>query len=210
MQRTLLIAALAAGSFFAANPLAAQPDVISFDLYPNPKFIDCLRDPSTHEKPYAKVTVLRGELNDTLQLKLKYIKPGLAFDLFTVQRSALLHDGALDPKFTNFGFAWYQSDLQVGSKGTGEAQIQTILLDDIFGFDPDAGVAPINTFHVGFWFDNPKDAEACGFDPNKPTPFNGEHKAGPMAMISVPDAKIGVGPLCSDPDVSGKTLKCAP
>ena len=63
--------------------------------------------------------------------------------------------------------------------------------------DPDASVAPINTFHVGFWFDNPQDAEACGFDPTKPTPFNGEHRAGPDAMISVPDARTGLGPLCT-------------
>ena len=67
--------------------------------------------------------------------------------------------------------------------------IQTILLDQIFGVNLDQTPPnPINTFHVGFWFNNPDDAKGCGFDPTKPTPFNGEHRAGPLAMISVPDA----------------------
>jgi len=57
----------------------------------------------------------------------------------------------------------------------------------------------------GFWFDNPEDAAALPtrhFDPTKPTPFNGEHKAGPFAMLSVPDATTGLGPLCTEPNNS--------
>jgi len=42
---------------------------------------------------------------------------------------------------------------------------------------------------LGFWFDNPQDAGACGFNPMNPTLFNGEHRAGPNAMISAPDAR---------------------
>jgi hypothetical protein len=34
-----------------------------------------------------------------------------------------------------------------------------------------------NTFHMGFWFNDPNDAAPCGFDVTKPTPFNGEHRA---------------------------------
>ncbi|HUC73862.1 MAG TPA: hypothetical protein VMS04_01140 [Vicinamibacterales bacterium] len=214
----------AASLFVAATPVLAQspaqvrhgpadvlgPAVVSFELTANPKFIDCLQDPNTVEQPSATVTVLRGALNDALQLHLQHFKPGLAFDLFTVQRSQLLSDGKPDPNFKNFGFAWYQSDVEVGAKGQGHVQIRTILLDDIFGFDPDAGVLPINTFHVGFWFDDPQDAAACGFDPTKPTPFNGAHKAGPMAMISVPDPTFNVGPLCTNPQVVGNTIACNP
>jgi len=93
----------------------------------------------------------------------------------------------------------------------GHVQIKTILLDEIFGFDPDVRLAPTNAFHVGFWFDNPQDAAAlstCHFDPTKPTPFNGEHKAGPFAMLSVPDAKSGLGPLCTDPNNSTVPATC--
>src|SRR5215471_12612784 len=134
MRRVSSFAIVAAGTLFvAATPLLAQspaqvrhgpvdvlgPAVVSFELTANPKFIDCLQDPNALEQPSATVTVLRGALNDALQLRLKHFKPGLAFDLFTVQRSQLLSDGKPDPNFKNFGFAWYQSDLEIGAQGQG-------------------------------------------------------------------------------------------
>jgi hypothetical protein len=88
--------------------------------------------------------------------------------------------------------------------------IKTILLDRTFGFDPDAELPPTNTFHVGMWFNDPNDAEACGFDVTEPTPFNGEHRAGPLAMISLPDAETGLGPLCTDPNTSTNPPSCNP
>jgi hypothetical protein len=42
------------------------------------------------------------------------------------------------------------------------------------------------------------------------TPFNGEHKAGPLAMISVPNAETGLGPLCTDPSQSTIPTRCNP
>lgn len=210
------------GSFLPAAAAAQdKKDEISFDLLANPKFVDCLRG-SSYEEPRARATVIRGKLNDTLVLDLDGIKPGLAFDLFTVQRTSLLADGTPDPAFKgSFGLAWYQSDIQIGRPGDdrsgrggdeGHVRIKTILLDQIFGFDPDAALPPTNTFHLGFWFNNPQDAAACGFpanDPTKFTPFNGEHKAGPLAMISVPDERTKLGPLCTDPDHS-KPGTCNP
>ena len=187
-----------------------QVDEVTFKLVPNPKFVDCLRQ-SPWEEPTARATVIRGSLNDTLILDLDGIKAGLGFDLFTVQRSPLLADGSPDPSFKNFGLAWYQTDIQIGNHtDDGHVRIKTILLDQIFGFDPDVALAPTNTFQVGFWFDNPQDAAACGFDPTKPTPFNGEHKAGPLAMISLPDATTGLGPLCTNPNLSTSPASCNP
>ncbi len=104
--------------------------------------------------------------------------------------------------------AWYQSDLHVRSDGTGTAKIKTILLDQIFGFDPAVGLAPTNTFHVGFWFNSPKAAAPCGFTGS--TPFNGEHNAGPVAFISRPDATTQLGPLCTNPDLSKSPVVCNP
>src|SRR5437764_412919 len=69
---------------------------------------------------------------------------------------------------------------------------------------------PTNTFELGFWFNDPADAQACGFDPSRPTPFNGEHHAGPLAMISLPDAGTGLGPLCLKPDTSVTPARCNP
>jgi hypothetical protein len=207
---------LAATAALALSGIATaqKADTITFNLTPNPDTVECLRASHT-EEPTARATVIRGKVNDTLILDLDGIRPGLAFDLFTVQRSPLLADGTKDPAFTSvfngsFGLAWYQSDIQVQHSDNGHVRIQTILLDDIFGFDPDVRLAPTNTFHVGFWFDDPNAAKDCGFDPTKPKPFNGEHKSGPLAMISLPDAKTGLGPLCTNPDTSTTPASCKP
>jgi hypothetical protein len=203
-----VLAALALCGMASAQ---SKKEEITFKLIPNPAVLDCLRA-NSYEEPRAKATVIRGELNDTLILDLDGIKPNLAFDLFTVQHSPFFEDGTKDPSFTgSFGLAWYQSDVQV-EKHTddGHVRIKTILLDQIFGFDPDVKLPPTNTFHLGFWFNNPEDAAACHFDPTKPTPFNGEHKAGPVAMISGSDLTTKLGPLCTDPNDSTTPASCNP
>ena len=206
-----LLAALAVLALSGMASAQEEKNEISFNLLPNPAVVDCLRA-NSFEEPRARATVIRGKVNDTLILDLDGIKPGLRFDLFTVQHSFFQADGTKDPAFTgSFGLAWYQSDIQIGKHtDDGHVQIRTILLDDIFGFDPDVRLVPTNTFNLGFWFDNPEDAAAestCHFDPNKPTPFNGAHKAGPFAMISVP-AKDGLGPLCTSPNDSTTPASC--
>jgi hypothetical protein len=155
---------------------AAQADLLDFDLHVNPKFQACLGVPGG-PTPTAHVHVKRGALADILTITGSNFKPKLRFDMFTVQRSNLLANGNPDPNFTNFGLAWYQSDLHANSLGEMKATIKTILLDQIFGFDPDVSLAPTNTFHAGFWFNDPNDANVngCVFDVTHPTPFNGEH-----------------------------------
>src|SRR5262249_28740449 len=158
-----------------------------------------------YNPPTAKVTVSRGTANDVMVVEMRNFKPGADFDLFTIERTNLKPDGSADANFKgSFSLAWYQSDIHVGPDGKAEAVVKSILLDGIFGFDADpipgsvTGaplVPPTHTFHVGFWFDKPADAVACGFDPTKPTPFNEEHQARPNAMISVPDPVSGQGPL---------------
>ena len=204
LARAALVAAVALARVSSAQEL----DQKRFDLFADPTIARCLAafpdDPS--RPPSATVTAKRGKLNDRLDIQLRNIKPGLAFDMFTVERSSLLPNGSADPNFGgSFGLAWYQSDLQANGLGHFKTTIKTILLDQIFGFDPDAALTPTNTFHVGFWFNDPNAANknGCTFDITKPTPFNGEHKAGPVAMISVPDAQTNLGPLCTKPNNSG-------
>jgi hypothetical protein len=201
----------AAVSPVLSSGASAAPEVARFQLTANPKFVNCLAQFPGDDKrpPKAEVRVERGNLNDTLRLELHNIKPHLAFDLFTVQRSNLTASGTPDPSFKNFGLAWYQSDVEANADGEAEVAIRTVLLDQIFGFDPDVSLAPTNTFHVGFWFNKLDDALPC--DPNtKATPFNGEHHAGPLAMISLPDAATGLGPLCLKPDTSVSPARCDP
>ena len=154
-----------------------------------------------------------GELNDHLRITVTGLKPNFAFDLFTVQRSPFEPDGSPVQTFAGFGLAWYQTDLQADDSGKASARIRTILLDQIFGFDGDKRddgstiLPPTNTFHVGFWFNNPEDAEPCGFDTSKPTPFNGEHKAGPLAMISLPEPASNSGRFAPAPQGSIRTIR---
>jgi hypothetical protein len=205
-RKTAAIAAgmlglLAVAGASAGVPAGDKEDEISFDLVPNPQFVDCLR-----------ATVIRGKLNDTLFLDLDGFKPGLQFDLFTVQHSPFFDNGTKDPSFMgSFGLAWYQSDIEIGKhRDEGRVRIKTILLDQIFGFDPDVTLPPTNTFHVGFWFNNPADAQHCSLTPIKPTPFNGEHQAGPFAMISTTNITTHLGPLCTDPKDPTRPTVCNP
>jgi hypothetical protein len=202
-------AAAQAAPVSAAGP-STSVDTVSFTLTPNPKFAACLAayPNDATRAPVIQVTVLRGALNDTLSLDARYIKPGLKFDLFTIENDPFQSDGSPDPNFTNFGMAWYQSDLQANDQGRMRVSVRTILLDQIFGFDPTVTLPPTNTFEVGFWFNDPQDAVACGFDATKPTPFNGEHNAGPLAAISLPRADTGFGPLCTALDDSVSPPRC--
>ena len=206
-----MLAVLSLTLLTAATPHTfAQANVIHFNLFPNPKFVSCLGVPGG-PTPKAKVTVYRNEAADTLVLSAQNIRPGLDFDMFTLQRTNLLSDATLDPAFTNFGLSWYQSDLEADSKGKINATIKTVLLDEIFGFDADLNNPnPINTFHLGFWFSDPNDAnvDGCTFDVTHPTPFNGEHNAGPNAMISIPDPVTNLGPLCTNPDTDTVPATC--
>ena len=58
--------------------------------------------------------------------------------------------------------AWYQSDIQGNSTGNATVTIHTILVNQIFGFDAGTGLAAVNIFNVGFWFDDPADAANVG------------------------------------------------
>lgn len=207
MKNWIMFACAGIGLALGGKFASAQVPEIVFSLVPQPKFVNCLGAPGG-PAPTAEVIVQRGELNDILILRAHHIKPNLGFDLFTIQNSNLLADGAADPDFKNFGLAWYQTDVQADGNGEAEVAIKTILLDQIFGFDPASNLLPTHTFHVGFWFNRPEDAAACGFNPATHTPFNGEQNAGPNAMISLPNSVTNLGPLCTGPRKEGSKYVC--
>jgi hypothetical protein len=190
------VLALPAIALSAGKP----PKSVTFSMFPQNALINCLKPSPGSPAPTVSGLVTRGKLADQLTLNLAGFKPGLDFDLFTIQNSPQKADGSPVSPFPGFGLAWYQSDVHVASDGTGKVQIKTILLDQIFGVDTNVGLTPINTFHVGFWFNNPADAAGCGFTGS--TPFNGEHNAGPLAFVTRPDAATNLGPLCSPPDAT--------
>jgi hypothetical protein len=216
LARAAVVAAIAVARLSSAGAV----DQKQFNLFADPSVVRCLAafpdDPS--RPPSASVTVKRGKLNDRLNITLRNIKPGLAFDMFTVEHSKFLADGTVDPAFLarnkSFGLAWYQSDLEVTSNLSNVTTIQTILVDQTFGFDPVVGLDPTNTFHIGFWFNDPQVPFDLGCEPGAVTPtvtpFNGEHHAGPLAMISLPDETTSLGPLCLNPDLSSNPVHCNP
>ena len=209
MKRLCLFSIATLALIALALPTWAQLPETTFNLDVNPPFINCVGTPFG-PTPTAMATVRRGELNDELVLTAHNLRPNTGFDLFTTQNSNLLADGRLNPNFHGFGLAWYQSDLQSDANGDAEVTIKTILLDQIFGFDPAVALTPVNTFHLGFWFNNPADAVSCGFKPTQITPFNGEHHAGPNAMMSVPNSQTSLGPLCTNPEQEGDVFICHP
>ena len=153
----------------------------TFSLVPaSSTLLPCLQPQGKTAKATVKVT--RGSLNDTLTVTLSGFKPKLEFDLFTIQTP-------IKP----FGLAWYQSDLNSNSTGGGSVTIKTKLLDEMFGAE---NGTVVQVSHIGFWFNNPSDAAACGFA-GPPTPFNGEHDAGPLAFVSTGSPLQG--PLCTKP-----------
>jgi hypothetical protein len=184
----------------AVGAVGSKPRDTTFSLFPQSSLLNCLKPSPDSPNPEVTVTAKRGDLNDRATIHLSGFKPKLGFDLFTIQHSPQTATGAADPN-PSVGLAWYQTDLQVGRDGTGSARIRTVLLDQIFGIDKDVSLAPTNTFHLGFWFNNPGDASTCGFTGS--TPFNGEHHAGPLAFVTRPDATTNLGPLCTDPTVGG-------
>ncbi len=79
MKRFYLTLAFAAAPLLISAPAsAAHDDEVTFNLTPNPKFLNCLRGAEPGD-PKATVTVVRGKLNDTLILRLSNFKPNLAF-----------------------------------------------------------------------------------------------------------------------------------
>jgi hypothetical protein len=124
--------------------------------------------------------------------KMRVVATGLPkktdFDFFVIQ--------VPDAKF---GLSWYQGDLESNKHGVARGTFIGRFSEETFivapGVEPapvehlspfkDAAsnpiTAPVHTFHLGFWFNSPKDAAAAGCG-NAVTPFNGEHNAGPQAM----------------------------
>jgi len=108
---------------------ASPPNTVTFHLVPNPAFVNCLAD-SSGKPPKATVVIVRGRRNDNLTLTFRNVKPGLAFDLFTVQHSPFLANGSPDPDFAKFAVTDYGQTVRLGDY---EASADAILYE----FDED-------------------------------------------------------------------------
>ena len=136
----------------------------------------------------AKVTIESQGPVEVMKVSARHLPRNTDFDLFVIQ----VPNGP-------FGISWYQGDLDSNGKGRadgtfiGRFSIETFAVapgvapaPQVFhGPFPDASqnpaFNPVQMYHLGLWFNSPKDAAAAGC-PGATTPFNGEHNAGVQAL----------------------------
>jgi len=95
-----------------------------------------------------------------------------------------------------FGVSWYQGDIETDSHGKGHGHFVGRFNIETFAVAPGVAKAPvtqhgsassnpafnpIQMYHLGLWFNSPKDANKAGCG-SAVTPFNGEHNAGAQAL----------------------------
>jgi hypothetical protein len=149
---------------------------------------------------HANVTIQSLGPVEVMNVSAAGLPPNTDFDLFVIQ----VPDAP-------FGISWYQGDLDSNGSGhahgtfIGRFSIETFAVapgtapaPQVFnGPFPDASVNPpfnpVQIYHLGLWFNSPKDATAAGC-PGATTPFNGEHDAGVQAL-STRNFPLQSGPL---------------
>jgi hypothetical protein len=174
-----------AGVSAAAAQAAKKPEPhISFSMIRSSGAVaaNCL--PHAH----ARVTVRSTGPVEIMDVTATGLPKNTDFDLFVIQ----VPDAP-------FGVSWYQGDLETGPHGgahgrfvgrfsvetfavaPGTAPAPTVHSSPIADATANPPFAPVHTYHLGLWFNSPKDAAAAGC-PSTVTPFNGEHNAGVQAL----------------------------
>jgi len=207
----LAAAALAGTSTsVAAGPLAPAPaaDAVHTAAAPLPKPVvkwskshghkvatfDLVRSTASAAKgclPYAKakVSIEQTEEVEIMKVYASGLPKNTDFDFFVLQQPD-----------TPFGLSWYQGDLQSDKHGRAYVKYVGRFNEETFSVAPNVlpapvthdeqpfpdaaknpATAPVHQYHLGFWFNSPKDAAKAGCL-DATTPFNGEHNAGVQAM----------------------------
>jgi hypothetical protein len=196
------MAALTCTSAFAQETVDTSRTV-KFDLVRSPGLASF---PTVAPKAHGTVTVHSIGPVEIMKVKVEGLPPKTDFDLFVIQVPN-----------APFGLAWYQGDIETDEHGTGSGEfigrfsIETFIVApgiapapaDPFtepGSIPDATqnpqTNPVQTYHLGLWFDKPADVVKAG-GPNTITPFNGEHDAG-VQVLNTSEFPETSGPLEQD------------
>ena len=137
----------------------------------------------------ATVTIQSQGPVEVMRVSADHLPRNTDFDLFVIQVPN-----------APFEISWYQGDLESNSAGQasgtfiGRFSIETFAVAQnvapaprVFNNPPFPDAAqnpvfnPVQMYHLGLWFNSPKDAAAAGCT-GKVTPFNGEHNAGVQAL----------------------------
>jgi hypothetical protein len=178
-------AAAVLGVTATAVALGAQaPDhSFSFRLVPSAGISSCL----AHAR--GNVTISTHDENDTMVVHVAGLPKNSEFDLFVIQVPN-----------KPFGVAWYQTDVSTGRDGTGSATVRGIFDSETFSVSAGgtATFAPTHQFHLGLWFNSPKQPFRLGCEAGATspvvTPFNGEQHAG-IQVLNTGEFPDNNGPL---------------
>lgn len=171
----------ASGATTATRPSVAK--AFSFTLVPSPGITSCLPHAS------GKATITPGSLNDTMTVSVSGMPANTGFDLFVIQ----------EPN-KPFGVAWYQTDIQAGSSGSGSASVRGVFDKETFSVSTGGTVtfSPTHQYHLGLWFNSPQVPFNLGCEPGATspvvTPFNGEQDAG-IQVLNTANFPVNAGPL---------------
>jgi hypothetical protein len=179
------VAVLAAGGATAASAATSTHDRADFTLQRSAASITANCLPAAG----ARVRVKNHGPVEVMTIDASGLPRNTEFDVFVTQLPN-----------APFGISWYQGDLESDSEGNahgrfvGRFSIETFTVAPGSGPAPvvhDSGAisdaatnpafAPVHEYHIGVWFNSPKDAAAAGCA-NVVTPFNGDHTAGPQAL----------------------------
>jgi hypothetical protein len=194
--RLLSVAIVTTASLVSVSTgIANAADNVSFYMIPSPAAKTCL------VKARAKVTVSSLGPVENMHVEVTGLPPNTDYDFFVLQVPN-----------KPFGLSWYQGDIETDAHGTGVGDFTGRFNKETFivapGSDkapfvhsnplfPDAisnpPTGPVHTYHLGLWFNSPKDAVKAGC-PGTVTPFNGEHNAGIQVLNTAQFAKEK-GPL---------------
>ena len=185
--------------------LAQSTSPFSFNMIVSPGAATCLPNATAHVKIVSRGA---GTAED-MAVSASGLPANTDFDFFVIQVPN-----------KPFGLAWYQGDVDTDSNGNafqrfrGRFSIETFIIG--FGVAaapqtftqppfPDAlqnpetigpdGVTPgpVQTYHLGMWFNSPTDAQNAGCA-NTVTPFNGIHNAG-IQVLNTANFPDTLGPL---------------
>jgi len=166
-----------------ASGAPARAHGFSFRLVPSAGISSCL--------PHARgnVTITPQGENDKMVVHVAGLPKNSEFDLFVIQ----VPDKP-------FGVAWYQSDIDTGRNGTGSVTVRGIFDAETFSVSLGGTTTfgPTHQFHLGLWFNNPKQPFRLGCEPGATsptvTPFNGEQHAG-IQVLNTGQFPDNAGPL---------------
>ena len=193
-------AALATGAAVAGSTQAnADGPKNVFAMHRSPGIVTagCVPDAK------AKVVVRNEGPVEVMKVHATGLPKRTDFDLFVIQVPN-----------APFGVGWYQGDLETDRNGEAHGTFVGRFSEETFAVAPGTAPAPsvhsspipdatsnppfgpIHTFHLGLWFNSPKDAAKAGC-PTASTPFNGEHDAGVQVLNTdaFPDTQGPLGRL---------------